>query len=244
MISKQNPTNARCAPQAHTNAKEFAQADLVKKVECCARAINDDTTIKLCVQDANLSTNELGSLVGLAAGLLWVLPLEEAKTRYNRQRKLDRAIQTFKSAVEAYEFESERSIPWPSDVLYKYLATDTTDAVLRSLPDLAAKDYLQLLSDDLRDSNGGLWVHPMLETTAGRWPSTTDSAAEVWIIRTLDNVGVSRNTTAEQAIFLNLGVRLAELLDGYSPNGITTDRKKLRNHAEFQGAGKMRWRTG
>lgn len=162
----------------------------------------------------------------MAAGVLWVLPLEAARERYERNRTLERAIATFRQAVSTWERRSHQQLPSVDEWGEVHLVR-----------------YLSALDEYMGNHDGGTWVHPMVETPTGQWPRTTDSTVEVWIIRSLDTVGIPRNRDMQKTLFLSLAERLAELIADHCPPGvsITTTRKNIQNHAEFTGCGTFQW---
>lgn len=186
----------------------------------------------------------LNTLAGTVAGLHFALPKEAATRRYERRRRLERAIAKFRAEVETYQRQSGDMLPTPNDVLYRHgPLLEEPDHVLRKLPTLGIDEYLQELDSHLRDAEGGTWIHPMLVTRAGHWSSKPNSAAVRWIVRALDMVGTPRVSAGDRSVFLDIAVRLSELFQqSQPPCDITPTRKDFENHEEFVGQGAQQWR--
>jgi len=215
----------------------------------CAASIRNDPGVRKILRENPacffIPDNELDNIAGTVAGLHFVLPLKAAKMRFDRLRKMERAIDRFRSEVQIYQRQSEDSLPSPGAKVYQALvaSSDVSEQVARGWPDFEIDDYLAALHDHLRDAEGGSWVLPQLATAEGRWPSTANSAAVIWIIRALDSAGVPRISRADRDRFLRLATRLAELVqESRPPCDIEPIRKDFENHPEFRGVGKQQWR--
>lgn len=219
------------------------------RARTCAESIRKDPEVRKILREIpsrfSMSGDELDNIAGTVAGLHFVLPLEAAKSRYDRQRKMERAINRFRSEVETYQRRSGEHLPSPSTTIYNAFITNggLPEQVVREWPEFEIEHYLAALLDHLGDAEGGTWVLPQLATATGRWPSTANSAAVIWIIRTLDSAGVPRVATADKNRFLCLATRLADLVQQSKPAcDISPIRKDFENHPEFIGAGKQQWR--
>jgi len=151
-----------------------------------------------------------------------------------------------REAVDTFQRQSGLFLRSPSDVLYREtpIPGDVPDYILRKLPDLEIDHYLGCLEAYLHEADGGTWVLPFLATETNQWPRTNDSAIRVWIIRTLDNVGVPRAVTQEKGKFLDLASRLAELLkQSKLPHGTALGRKDFADDPELlPNKGRYQWR--
>lgn len=226
------------------------EAALAKRAGDCAALIRSDAGVReiwceiagRCEFTPN-AAHAFDVLAGTVAGLHFALPKKAASERLERRRKLERAINKFRSEIETYERQSGDGLPSPSDVIYRADVEATTDAFLRQLPSLDVATYLDALAEHLHSSEGGTWIHPMLSTPSGRWPSTPNSSAVIWIIRAQDMVGVPRVSDRDRGAFLCLAVRMAELIQASAPGcDITPSRKDFENHPEFTGNGSEQWR--
>jgi hypothetical protein len=157
---------------------------------------------------------------------------------------MQRAIEAFRDEIETYQRQSGHWLPSLNHVLYAATPVSLREDVnWRRLPTIEAEHCLAALEESLHDGAGGTSIHPMLATPTGQTPRTTDSTAIVWIIRTLDNVGVPRIAKQDKDRFLRLAVRLSELFnESGPPSVISPSRKDFENHQEFQGQGTMQWR--
>lgn len=184
------------------------------------------------------------SIAMAIADLHFVFPLESAKDRLERRRNLQRAIEQFRSAAETYERRSGERLPSLNYVMRAAMPDGfRTEVDWRHLPELDVSHYLAALDGYLADAQGGTCIHAMLSTPTGQFVRNENAAAVVWIIRSLDNVGVPRISKREKDEFLRLAVRLSELFNESGPASvISPSRKDFENHQEFQGQGTMQWR--
>jgi type II secretory pathway pseudopilin PulG len=239
------------------------KANAKKRASACAELIRNDARVREIWREITARVDftaadgsplhegdiydECSAFYYLAVGisdLHFALPIESAKLRFERRRRMQRAIEAFRNAIDTYQRQSGDWLPSLNHVLYAETpASLREDVNWRRLPTIEAEHCLAYLDEHLHDGAGGTSIHPMLATKTGRVSSTPDSIAIVWIVRTLDNVGVPRSTTQDKDAFLRLAVRLSEVfIESRPPCDISPSRNDFQNHPEFKGLGTMQWR--
>lgn len=245
---------------------EDNEAEAAQRAKECAKSILQDEETQKILREVFASYSDvdiaavLNNIAATVSVLHFMLPLNAAKERHKRRAAMQRAIKIFRDAVDTFQRQSGLFLPSPSDVLYRETPlNDIPDYLVRRLPSLEIDHYLGCLDEYLFDPatektepkekkparfEDGNWVHPYMATGKHQWPRTADSAARIWIIRTLDNYGVPREGQKALSHFLQLALRLVDVLnDSRLPCVLTLSRKDFTDDDELRpGKGQFQWR--